>query len=321
MKRWICLAISSCFFCSCANQTEATIEDYCDFGSYQNCDLSRDAGECLPGGACNNPVNDKDVFLGYFSANTAEDKNLYDDGYLGVIEKRCRVLNESKFSADSDLLEIHTTAGSPLSIRISPASQSRILPIGYIYSANQKNEVEQILFNPSKNGHAGFYLRAPQDVFYLEVLETENERLFAQEQCSDSDVTGGDKYRYVVQIADAEIEVRDLGRIGTKHTESNSFSRMGEVHYYTVKAGPDGVKVSFESSHSTSLSPLLYNSQTPEAWAWSGEKLNPIRDEQIKGIIDSKYADCDKDECLYGFAVSDYMGDSDYQYKITVQAL
>ncbi|MBO4351738.1 MAG: hypothetical protein J6A01_12465 [Proteobacteria bacterium] len=321
MKRWIFLVLSCCFLSSCADQTDAKIEDYCSYGSYQNCDLSRDAGECLPGGVCENPTNEKDVYLGKFSANTAADKNRYDDGYLGTIEKKCRLLNVSKYSADSDILEIHTTAGAPLSILISPASKSQILPIGYIYSSNQKKEAEQLLFYDSQNGRAGFFLRAPQDVFYLQVLETYNESMFGKDQCSDSDIYGGDNYRYVVQISDAEIEIKDLGNIGKQRTESNRFTRMGEVHYYMVKAGPDGLKFSFDSGHSTVLSPLLYNSDTPENWSWSGEKLNPNRNEQINGYIDSKYADCSVDECTYGFAVSDYLGDTDYSYKMTIEAL
>lgn len=321
MKRCFFLLLGGCFLTSCADQTDAMIEDYCSYGNYQNCDLTRDAGECLAGGMCENPVNEKDVYLGDFSSNTAADNKRYADGYLGRIENKCRLLNDSKYSADSDILEIHTTAGAPLSILISPASKSQLLPISYIYSSNKKNEAEQLLFYDSQNGRAGFYLRAPQDVFYLQVFETYNEAMYGNDQCSDADVYGGDSYRYIIRISDAEIDIKDLGTIGKQRTESNRFSKMGEVHYYKVKASPNGLKFSFDSKHATVLSPLLYNSSTPESWAWSGEKLNPNRNEQINGFIDSKYADCGVDECTYGFAVSDYYGDTDYQYKMTIESL
>ena len=318
MKKVLFFICAGCMV-SCADKPDTTyIEDYCAIGDYQNCDLSHDAGECFPGAECENPVGDDDVYLGKFSDNTAEGSQ-YADGYLGIINRKCRSIGYDAYKPDYDIIAVKTTAGSPLSVRVSRANHSYLKPSVFVY-ALVDGFFSPILYSSYDDyGTARFTLRAPGDIFYVKISDQDND-VFGN-TCPENKIKGGADYRYIVTVENGEVSEKDVGTMssGSERTFEEKLSDLGTVHYYKVTAGPDGLEFSIQSENDVALSPLRYDTDHPEEWAWGEAKLDPMGNTQADGFVDSRYARCEGDRCVYGLAVAEYNGKIT-KYKLTLKA-
>ena len=323
MKKLACI-LGIAAILGCASDPGVDIPDsFCDLGDYQNCDFSRDAGDCVLDTDCGHPVGEEDVYLGDFTANAAlrdeagnPQKKGHKDGYVGEIASDCDDSKQRSSSGDGDFIEVHSDWGAPIQITVERVVGGAIHPVVYLYDRAGR----QIVFsgNP-KATTAEFFLRAPSDTFYLYVREYENT---VKAVCPDGSPNGGKEYRYQLNIRDAKVKVTDLGDIQSTQTSDYKFTRRGDGHYFELKSGSSGIKVSLNGKGKLVMSPLAYHTSTPDGWVWAGTDLKPDSEHQESGVIPSEYASCDGQVCTYGFVVTDYDGETEgISYTLSVEPL
>lgn len=353
MKRATIAIIAASLLSGCADQVTYEKTDYCAL-EYQNCEASldedrcltltapatchpsKDAADCVIGGKCPNEADEADAYQGSFEGNTASSQN-NSPGYVGVIDRKCHTLkealNEELVGGDVDIIPINAEPGTPIKVEAYRVLGSRIQPVLYLRSKMGGNLIYSL---PDKNGFTSMSFLAPDDLFYISVEEKDNLDIDYASRCYDSDVTGGEKYQYVLTVdRDSAFNVVTIGTFDSDVIpEPQHFSASGQSHYYKFSGSKNKkVIVTVQPLPKSPLSaipvvsPLSKNAMdgtSSYSWVLYGKSLksSTSRDEHYLNFtkieFSSEYGECDDDNCQYMIAVTDYEGNYDYDYQLSI---